>query len=168
MQLMISVSSSIFDHFLCSAWFESPTVLSQKMSQIVISSSYGDITRKCGNSTHIPTHIRKLGLEVPIWNPYGKALTVRVLTVIMLNKLGSPLGWYPKSTKKNFFSTKTEFWYSFVFWFRIYVLKSSIRSLRVSEGRLKYHYHIWVLYIIHVILIRRNSSWKLFCGYLQS
>ena len=56
------------------------------MSQIVISSSYGDITQKFGNATHIPTHIRKLGLKVPIWNPYGKALTV-----IMLNIPGSPL-----------------------------------------------------------------------------
>ena len=29
------------------------TVLTQKMIQIVISSSYGDITRKRGNATHI-------------------------------------------------------------------------------------------------------------------
>ena len=51
------------------------------------------------------------------------------------------LGFSPFSTKK-FFSTKVFFWLSFVSWFRIYVPKWSIRSLRVTLGRLKFHYHI--------------------------
>ena len=43
---------------------------------------------------------------------------------------------------EGFFSAKDGFLCSFVQRFRIYVPKWSIRSLRVTSGRLKYHYQI--------------------------
>ena len=70
------------------------------------------------------------------------------------------VGCQPFSTKKIFFQLRPNS-DSFVFWFRIYVPKCSIRSLRVTLGRLKYHYQIWGPYILHVILSFRISPYFL-------
>ena len=49
---------------------------------------------------------------------------------------------FAEGEQNNFFSAKDGFLCSFVQRFRIYDPKWSIRSLRVTLGRLKYHYQI--------------------------